>query len=101
MLLIGDDPSYTDQDRPWIFANLKTVEPDPNKWYTQVTWEGDIRRSDDPTPIKNPRIFVFRLAAKPFGYTRGGISLQPDKQGRLVSQQCWPAQYGRLRAHPA
>ena len=74
MLLIGDDPSYTDQDRPWIFATLKTVEPDPNQWYTQVTWENDIRRSNDPTPIINPRIFAFRLSAKPFGYTRGGIS---------------------------
>jgi hypothetical protein len=74
MLLIGDDPSYTGQNRPWIFATLKTVDPDPNQWYTQVTWESDIRRSDDPTPIINPRIFIFRLSAKPFGYTRGGIS---------------------------
>src|SRR5207248_2165169 len=74
ILLIGDDPSYTDQNRPWIFATLKTVEADPNQWYTQVTWESDIRRSDDPTPINNPRIFVFRQSAKPFDYTRGGIS---------------------------
>src|SRR5205823_6249288 len=28
ILLIGDDPSYTDQNRPWIFATLKTVEAD-------------------------------------------------------------------------
>ncbi len=74
ILLIGDDPSYNDQNRPWIFATLKTVEADPNQWYTHITWESDIRRSDDPTPINNPRIFVFRQSAKPFGYTRGGIS---------------------------
>ncbi len=79
MLISGDDPSYTDQNRPWIFVTLKTVEPDPHQWYTQVTWESDIQRNDDSIPLdltsmKNPRVFVFRLSAKPFGYTRGGIS---------------------------
>ena len=74
ILLIGDDTSYTDQSRPWIFATLTTVEADPNQWYTRVSWESDIRHSDDPTPINNPRIFAFRQSAKPFGYTRGGIS---------------------------
>ncbi|HEU0002433.1 MAG TPA: baseplate J/gp47 family protein [Ktedonobacteraceae bacterium] len=74
LLLIGDDASYNDQNRPWIFATLQTIEPDSQKWYTRVTWESEIRHSDDPTPIKTPRIFAFRLAAKPFGYTRGGVS---------------------------
>ena len=82
LLLIGDDASYTDQDRPWIFATLTTVKPNPSAWYTQITWDSDIRRSSDPTPIKNPRIFAFRLSAKPFGYTRGGISYSHvDKAG--------------------
>jgi hypothetical protein len=70
ILILGDDPdnpSDTNQNRPWIFATLKTVQPDPNQWYTQVTWESDIRRSDDPTPIINPRIFAFRQTANPFG----------------------------------
>ena len=77
LLMIGDDASYNDQNRPWIFATLKTVDADSNQWYTQVTWESDIRHSNDPTPILNPHVFAFRLSVKPFGYTRGGIDYSP------------------------
>lgn len=80
ILIIGGDASYTDQNRPWIFATLQTVAPDAGQWYTQVTWESDIRRSNDPTPILNPLVFAFRLSAKPFGYTRGGIDHSPTAQ---------------------
>lgn len=77
MLLIGDDPSYTEQERPWIFANLTRVVADPMQWYTQITWESEISRSSDPTPIKNPLVFIFHQQARLFGYTRSGVAHSP------------------------
>src|SRR6185312_13952936 len=74
ILLVGSDPSYTEQDRPWIFASLTTVVSDPRQWYTQVAWESETRHSPDPTPIKNPLVFVFHQQAKLFGYTRSGVA---------------------------
>lgn len=83
LLLVGSDPSYTTQDRPWLLASIATVITDPTQWYTQVTWESEVRRSNDPTPIKNPQIFTFSQQAKLFGYTRGGVAYS------LVEQANW------------
>jgi hypothetical protein len=77
VLLVGSDPSYTERDRPWIFASLTTVVADPKQWYTQIAWEHEVRHSNDPTPIKNPLVFVFQQQAKLFGYTRSGIAYSP------------------------
>lgn len=74
ILLVGGDPSYTAQDRPWIFASLTTITADARQWYTQIAWESEARHSNDPTSMKNPLVFVFRQQAKLSGYTRGGIA---------------------------
>lgn len=74
ILLVGGDPSYTEQNRPWIFASLTQVTADPKQWFTQIVWESEVRRNNDATPIKNPLVFVFHQQAKFFGYTRSGVA---------------------------
>ncbi|HET8842957.1 MAG TPA: hypothetical protein VFN35_15950, partial [Ktedonobacteraceae bacterium] len=80
ILLVGGDLSYTEEERPWIFASLTAVVTDSRQWYTQVTWESEVSHSNDPTPIKNPQVFLFHQQAKLFGYTRGGVAYSAMEQ---------------------
>jgi predicted phage baseplate assembly protein len=77
ILITGSDPSYSDQNTPWIFAHLTAVTPNAKKGYTQVTWEQDARSSSDPTPIRAPAVFALRQTAKLYSYTRGGVRYSP------------------------
>ncbi len=94
ILLLGNDPSYTDQNRHWVLADLAVITPNPTGGYTEIAWEQETRSSQDSAPIKNAQVFLLRQQAKLYTYTRGGVYYSALDTGNVGTLDWTPSGIG-------
>lgn len=68
ILIIGEEDDRSEEGRPWFFRTLKSVDPDPQKGYTLVTWEPVPVYGSSRQPLINPRVYVLRRRLTLFGH---------------------------------
>lgn len=91
ILLLGEGRRAKPDDSDWAVRSLTTVEPNPQKGYTQIGWSNGLTQ----LPLK-PKIFVFRQRAAIFGHNaptsaplmfagEGKISVPPSSSADRIS----------------
>lgn len=80
ILILGDPLQPGRVERPWLVATLKTIQADPQRDYTVVTWENEWGAGWSNGRLRNPQLFVLRQQAALWGYTQGGVYSSPNRQ---------------------
>ena len=73
-VILLTDAAAPEGSPAWILGILQTVEADPQKPYTLITWKSAAASGDR---IERPQLFVFRRKAKLYGYRPGAVYFNP------------------------